>query len=279
MSDGKDEQSGETRDRIARYEAENSELAARVRALEAELAARNEDLEGQIASARKRRRGGAAENGGGPAPVVRQSRPLAHRPLPEVPAAVRRKQTARQIGSWVKGSPLGALRRLREFAALRKAEEFDRGFYLRRNPDVANAGMNPILHYMRHGARAGLDPSPTFSTSGYVRAHPGLGGSGVEPALCTTSAQAKRRPGPAGSTLRATTMREPTPSPIPRSPVASPARARVALPVSDEIRAKARAALQLNPLARLGRRPDPRPRRRPREALRSAFEQSYQPPR
>ena len=28
---------------------------------------------------------------------------------------------------------------------------FDTDWYLQQNPDVAAAGMNPLLHYMQHG--------------------------------------------------------------------------------------------------------------------------------
>ncbi|GAA3712714.1 hypothetical protein GCM10022421_19980 [Oceanisphaera sediminis] len=49
---------------------------------------------------------------------------------------------------------------------------FDAAWYLRRYPDVAAAGMDPWLHYLRHGYKEGRDPGPGFSGSGYQWAEP-----------------------------------------------------------------------------------------------------------
>jgi glycosyltransferase involved in cell wall biosynthesis/SAM-dependent methyltransferase len=49
---------------------------------------------------------------------------------------------------------------------------FDREWYLAKYRDVATAGMDPALHYLWHGAAEGRDPSPEFSTTGYLRANP-----------------------------------------------------------------------------------------------------------
>ena len=45
--------------------------------------------------------------------------------------------------------------------------EFDRDYYLRRYPDVARECIDPVIHYMEHGAAEGRDPSPDFSTHYY----------------------------------------------------------------------------------------------------------------
>lgn len=45
---------------------------------------------------------------------------------------------------------------------------FDERFYLRANPDVAESGMEPFLHYLRHGWREGRDPSDRFSVDFYA---------------------------------------------------------------------------------------------------------------
>jgi glycosyltransferase involved in cell wall biosynthesis len=44
---------------------------------------------------------------------------------------------------------------------------FDADFYLANNPDVARADVNPLRHYIAHGAAEGRDPNPFFSTSAY----------------------------------------------------------------------------------------------------------------
>ena len=41
--------------------------------------------------------------------------------------------------------------------------------------------MDPVWHYLDHGAKAGLDPSPRFDTSHYVHAHHDVRGSGLNP--------------------------------------------------------------------------------------------------
>lgn len=96
--------------------------------------------------------------------------------------AEQRRRTASQLGSWVLRPPsLRGVRMLREFIALRNSPHFDRAYYLTRNSDVATAGMNPVAHYIEHGAAAGLDPSPSFSTRDYLKRHPELAKRGINP--------------------------------------------------------------------------------------------------
>ena len=58
---------------------------------------------------------------------------------------------------------------------------FDRRWYLERNPDVAASGIDPIEHYVRHGAREGRDPSPSFSTHNYLIRNSDLATAGINP--------------------------------------------------------------------------------------------------
>ncbi|MDQ2676173.1 MAG: glycosyltransferase, partial [Actinomycetota bacterium] len=91
-------------------------------------------------------------------------------------------RTASQLGSWViRPSRTRGLASVREFWALRHSPLFDREYYLSRNHDVVNAGMNPVLHYIEHGARAGLDPSREFSTRRYLEERPDVKASGLNP--------------------------------------------------------------------------------------------------
>jgi O-antigen biosynthesis protein len=73
------------------------------------------------------------------------------------------------------------LRRLREGIALRKI--FDGDWYLATYPDVARAGLDPLSHYLEHGAAEGRDPGPSFSTRGYLRSYPDVAALGVNPLL------------------------------------------------------------------------------------------------
>jgi glycosyltransferase involved in cell wall biosynthesis len=94
----------------------------------------------------------------------------------------RGRRSLGQLGSWMLNpTSVGRPRNVWELVVLRRSGAFDRAFYLRRNPDVAAAGMDPLMHYIEHGARAGLDPSPSFSTAAYLAEHPELTGSGVNP--------------------------------------------------------------------------------------------------
>jgi GT2 family glycosyltransferase/glycosyltransferase involved in cell wall biosynthesis len=74
---------------------------------------------------------------------------------------------------------------LAEEAALRNlildSGLFDPEFYLRENPDVAHAGMDPAIHYLRHGAAEFRNPSRAFDTAYYVTRYPDVGGSRLNP--------------------------------------------------------------------------------------------------
>lgn len=51
---------------------------------------------------------------------------------------------------------------------------FDTKFYLARNPDVARAGEDPLLHFANIGWKLGRDPSPEFSLRYYVQGNKDL---------------------------------------------------------------------------------------------------------
>ena len=58
---------------------------------------------------------------------------------------------------------------------------FDTTYYLDMNPDVAAAGVNPLLHYRTTGWREGRDPSVQFSTRAYLAANPDVAAAGIDP--------------------------------------------------------------------------------------------------
>jgi hypothetical protein len=49
---------------------------------------------------------------------------------------------------------------------------FDAAFYLERYPDVRQAGMNPLRHYLRHGAAEGRKPHRLFDPEYYLSCCP-----------------------------------------------------------------------------------------------------------
>ncbi|HTW27615.1 MAG TPA: glycoside hydrolase family 99-like domain-containing protein [Acetobacteraceae bacterium] len=65
---------------------------------------------------------------------------------------------------------------LRRTGTVSPIPEFDVGFYLAANPDVAAAGVDPFEHYQFQGFREGRNPSSCFDGAAYARRHPGLGG-------------------------------------------------------------------------------------------------------
>ncbi len=58
---------------------------------------------------------------------------------------------------------------------------FDAEWYLQQNPDVAEAGIDPLEHYMVTGWREGRDPHPMFDTSFYLEKNPDVAASGENP--------------------------------------------------------------------------------------------------
>jgi hypothetical protein len=45
---------------------------------------------------------------------------------------------------------------------------FDTSYYLERNPDILRAGINPLLHFIKYGAEEGRNPHPLFDLSFYL---------------------------------------------------------------------------------------------------------------
>ena len=58
---------------------------------------------------------------------------------------------------------------------------FNTDWYLAKNPDVREAGVNPLEHYVRFGAAEGRDPNPLFDTDWYLARYPDIRQSGVNP--------------------------------------------------------------------------------------------------
>ena len=57
---------------------------------------------------------------------------------------------------------------------------FDRAWYVKQYPDAA-ASRDPVMHYLRNGAKQGHDPSPAFDTRGYLHANPDVAATGANP--------------------------------------------------------------------------------------------------
>ena len=55
-------------------------------------------------------------------------------------------------------------------------------YYLAHNPDVLQAGVDPVAHFNFFGWREGRDPSGFFDTSAYLNANPDARASRRQPA-------------------------------------------------------------------------------------------------
>ena len=60
---------------------------------------------------------------------------------------------------------------------------FDRDFYLGANPDVGALGLDPLAHYLRHGARERRSPHPLFDTAYYLESNPDVVAAGEDPVI------------------------------------------------------------------------------------------------
>ena len=63
----------------------------------------------------------------------------------------------------------------------RIADGFDAEYYLWHNPDVAAAGVDPLLHYNVVGWREGRDPNAWFDTDGYLSYYTDVAAAGINP--------------------------------------------------------------------------------------------------
>ncbi len=64
---------------------------------------------------------------------------------------------------------------------LRDSGLFDEAWYLAEYPDVAEAGIDPIQHYLRYGASEGRNPSSKFDTAFYLTTNPDIVQAEVNP--------------------------------------------------------------------------------------------------
>ncbi len=58
---------------------------------------------------------------------------------------------------------------------------FSTAYYLTSYPDVAAEKLNPLLHYLADGAAEGRNPGAHFATRHYAEAHPEMAASGLNP--------------------------------------------------------------------------------------------------
>jgi GT2 family glycosyltransferase len=86
-------------------------------------------------------------------------------------------------GSALRTLSFAPLRRWRVARIIAKSGVFNTDWYLRSYPDVAAAGIDPVHHYIAHGAAEGRKPAPSVDTRGYLSANPDVAAGGMDPLL------------------------------------------------------------------------------------------------
>lgn len=78
---------------------------------------------------------------------------------------------------------LAAPQRQSDIELIQASGLFDARWYLQKYPDVAEAGVDPLTHYISDGAREGRKTSPHFDTRWYVNTYPDASTSNLNPLI------------------------------------------------------------------------------------------------
>ena len=68
-----------------------------------------------------------------------------------------------------------------DLALIRSSGLFDEAWYLANNPDVADAKIDPALHYLRFGGLEGSDPCPDFCSNRYLDSYKDIKKARINP--------------------------------------------------------------------------------------------------
>jgi glycosyltransferase involved in cell wall biosynthesis len=71
----------------------------------------------------------------------------------------------------------------RDYCAVASSPLFDSDWYLETNPDIAAMGLDPVLHYLLHGAAEGRRPGPIFDSRQYILVNPDVAAAKMNPLL------------------------------------------------------------------------------------------------
>jgi glycosyltransferase involved in cell wall biosynthesis/GT2 family glycosyltransferase len=82
----------------------------------------------------------------------------------------------------VEGPPQGTPQMLEQaYMTASRSGLMDAGWYRKRYSDVSKSGADPVLHYLEYGWREGRRPGPAFDGAAYLAANPDLAAAGVNP--------------------------------------------------------------------------------------------------
>lgn len=77
----------------------------------------------------------------------------------------------------------GLLLETKAINLIRASGLFDENWYLSKNPDVAQAKVDPLLHYLRYGGFEGRDPGPEFNSSWYLATYKDVKKAKINPLI------------------------------------------------------------------------------------------------
>jgi len=101
--------------------------------------------------------------------------------FPRSPFAKNILRVARYVRQGVAKRLYGLIYIHKDAAVIARSGLFDREWYLKQYPDVAETKIDPIKHYLRYGAAEGRDPNAEFSTWAYLDTYPDVSAHGANP--------------------------------------------------------------------------------------------------
>ncbi len=82
---------------------------------------------------------------------------------------------------WQRLRPVAGPALLADTALVRASPLFDAAWYVASTPELAEAAVDPVFHYVLVGTLRGADPGPWFDTASYVASHPEIAGTAACP--------------------------------------------------------------------------------------------------
>ncbi|QSR89625.1 glycosyltransferase [Methylacidiphilum caldifontis] len=70
-----------------------------------------------------------------------------------------------------------------QYFKILRSSLFDQAYYLKHNPDVREAGVDPLLHYIQYGWKEGRNPNGYFDSAYYLEQNADVKAAGVNPLL------------------------------------------------------------------------------------------------
>ncbi|WP_297890542.1 hypothetical protein [Sulfurihydrogenibium sp.] len=70
---------------------------------------------------------------------------------------------------------------MKDYLVLSKSGLFDSEYYLDEYPDVKQANMDPLKHFVLYGWKEGKNPNEWFNTKKYLEKNPDVAKAGINP--------------------------------------------------------------------------------------------------